>query len=151
MAIIQTIPASFLTELFSGTHDFSSDVFKLALYDSTATLGADTTAYSTTGEISGTGYSAGGGTVSVASGYPQVLTEGAWRKLVLDFDDVSWAGATFSAAAGLIYNSSKSNRAVCVIDLGGVVSAVSQTFTLVFPPPTFSDAIIQASVSTSGR
>lgn len=117
---------SFRLELLQGVHDFTSDTFKCALYTSSASIGASTTAYSTTNEVSGTGYTAGGATLTVASGYPKVNASAeygiaAGRVALVDFNDTSWSGSNFSARYGLIYNSSKSNKAVAVIDFGADV------------------------------
>lgn len=119
---------SFLAELWQAVHNFSSngDVFMLALYDATATLTASTSVYPASGgEITGTGYTAGGATVptslGVASGGPISFPQ---------FLPVTWA-ANLTAAGGLIYNSTKGNRAVCVFDFGGTRAA--NPFTVNFP------------------
>jgi hypothetical protein len=113
----QVITHSFRREAARAVHDFGADTFKLALYSNAATVGVDTSVYTTTGEVSGTGYTAGGVTLAVASGYPQ---DDANRTLIR-FDDAVWAALTVTARYGLIYNASKSNKAVLVLDFGADV------------------------------
>lgn len=140
MSIVQGQCLSFKRELWTATHDFTpgtGDVFKLALYDSTASLSPDTTAYTTTGEIAGTGYSAGGATLTA------VAPTTVGQTVVVTFSNLSWAGATFSARGGLIYNSSKSNKAVCVLNFGSDRSVAAGTFTVKFPPADASNAILR--------
>lgn len=136
MALTQGQTTSFKVEKLRAIHNFDTggDVFKLALYLSSATLGPDTTVYTAAGEITGTGYAAGGATLTnitpVASG-----TVG-----VTSFETVGWTGA-LTARGGLIYNSSKANRAVCVLDFGSDKTS-STTFVVQFPTPTGTAAII---------
>ena len=129
MAITQALCTSFKLELLSATHDFDNDTFKFALYTSSATLNADTTAYTTDGEASGTGYTAGGEDLTVA------LTATSGTSAYVDFDDVSWSAATFTARGGLVYNSSKSDKAVAVIDFGSDKAVSGGTLTIQFPNP----------------
>ena len=108
MAITQTICTSFKVALLGGEMDFSSDTsqtFKIALYTSSATLGASTTAYSTTGEASGTGYTAGGSTLPIASG---VTSSGTVA--YVDFTDVTWGSSSITARGALIYKSAAVTR-----------------------------------------
>lgn len=138
MAISQRTCVSFLNELYSGTHDISNDTLKCALYGSTANLDVDTTAYTTSGEITGSGYSAGGKTLSLASGYPKVTSPDA----DLDFDDLVWTSSTLTGVMGaLIYNSSQSNKAISVISFGAGVSSSNGSFTLTFPDPNVEPAL----------
>jgi len=126
MSITSAICNSYKQEIIEGVHS-SSDVYKIALYTSSATLGASTTAYSSTNEISGTGYSAGGATLS---GFTSGLSGST---AYLTFTDVAIANATITARGCLIYNSSKSNKAVAVFDFGSEISSVNGTFTVDFP------------------
>jgi hypothetical protein len=126
MSITSAICNSYKQEIIEGVHS-SSDVYKIALYTSSATLGASTTAYSSTNEVSGTGYSAGGATLS---GFTSGLSGST---AYLTFTDVSIANATITARGCLIYNSSKSNKAVAVFDFGSEISSVNGTFTVDFP------------------
>ena len=138
MAITQTFVDTFKTEIAKGTHDFEDDTFKIALYTSSATLDASTLAYTASGEVTGAGYSAGGTTLT--GGAVTFDTKG-----LIDFDDAVWSGSTISAAGALIYNSSKSDKAVCVMDFGGTQSSSSSTFTAAFPAVTATTSIIRIS------
>jgi hypothetical protein len=134
MAITQTWTTSFKRQLLLGEHDLDTDVLKIALYTSAAVLGADTTVYVTAGESSGAGYTAGGNTltnVTVLSG------DGI---AYVDFDNPTWAGASFTARGALIYNSSKSNKAMFVLDFGTNQTAVNENFVIDLPAnnPTFA-------------
>jgi hypothetical protein len=126
-----TYTASFLVELVNGTHDLDTDVLKMALFSDAVTLAKTTTAYTTTGEVSGTGYTAGGVTMTLASGYPQAGTTD--NTYDFRFEDVEWTSASFTARQALIYNSSKSNRSILVLDFGRNRQAVSDTFAVRFP------------------
>ena len=140
MAITSAICTSFKQEILVGTHDLTAstgDTFKLALFTSSATLGASTTAYSTSNEVSGTGYSAGGATLTSVT----PTTDGTTA--VCDFADVSFTSASFTANGCLIYNSSQSDKAVAVIAFGGDKTVSSGTFTIQFPTADASNAIIR--------
>jgi len=145
MAITQSIPNSFKKQLLDGDHDFRSsggDVFKLAMYTSTATLTSATTSYTTDNEVSASGqYSAGGGTLvnngtSVASGVA-----------IVDYADLSFTGVTITARGALIYNTSSTatNAAVAVLDFGADKTATDGTFTIQFPAFTTAAAILRIS------
>ena len=145
MAITQAMCTSFKDELLEGVHDFRAvggDTFKLALYTSAATLGASTTAYTTSNEVSASGsYSAGGGTLTNIS--PTTTGTTAFT----DFDDISFTSATITARGALIYNTTPThtytNPAVVVLDFGGDKTSTSGTFTIQFPTASASDAIIR--------
>ena len=140
MAITQTVCTSFKAALLGGEMDFSSDTsqtFKIALYTSSATLGASTTAYSTTNEVSGTGYTAGGKTLPVASG---VTSSGTVA--YVDFTDVTWSSSSIIARGALIYKSATGNPAVAVIDFGGDLESSSGNFTISWPAPSATNAIV---------
>ena len=137
MAITQAIPTSFKAEILQGIHD-SADTYKMALYTSVATLGASTTAYSATNEVVGTGYTAGGVTLS---GF-NVTTSGTTA--ILDFTtDPSWANASITARGALIYNSSKSNKAVYVLDFGSDITSTNGTFAVTLPEPDATNGLIR--------
>ena len=135
---------SFKKQLMGGEHDFdtSSDTYKLAMYTSVATLGASTTNYATTNEVSSSGYAAGGGTlvnqgVKVSSGVA-----------ITNFADLSFTGVTLTARGALIYNTTTdggtgTTDAVAVLDFGGDKTATSGTFTIQFPAFTTSAAILR--------
>mgnify|MGYP000592399169 CR=1 FL=1 len=140
MAISQAMCTSFKLALLDGEMDFSSDTaqtFKIALYTSSATLGAATTAYSVTNEISGTGYVAGGNTLTVVA----PTTSGTTA--LLDFADTTWSTATITARGALIYQSGGTNPAVAVIDFGADKISTAGDFTIQFPVADASNAIIR--------
>lgn len=133
--ITQTVTTSFQAQLLEGVHDFNTDTFKLALYLATADLGANTTVYVTGGETSGTGYTAGGKVMTGIS----VNAAG-----FVNFANVSWNPAVFTARGALIYNSTKGNKAVAVLDFGSDKTA-SNTFLVQMPANTASSALIRFS------
>lgn len=137
MAILQCLCGSFLYELLKGIHVLDTDTLKMALYGSSASLTADTTAYTTTEEITGTGYSAGGKALTNVT--PLLLSGVA----ALDFDDVEWTGATFIARGAMIYNSSKANRAIGLLDFGGEKVAAGNTFRVKLPPALSEKAFLR--------
>ena len=143
MAISSAICNSFKQEILVGTHNLtasSGDTFKIALFTSSASLGASTTAYSTSNEISntaGSAYSAGGATLTSVT--PTLDSSTA----VCDFNDVSFTSASFTANGCLIYNSSQSNKAIAVIDFGGTVAATAGDLTIEFPAADASNAVIR--------
>jgi len=127
-----------MLESWRAIHDLQSDTLKIALYTSNATLGPQTTAYTTTGELSGTGYSAGGATLTGGS---VAVSQGT---LYADFADAEWPGATLSDVAGaLIYNSSKSNKSVWVLNFGLARTVTANTFKVKFPVAGFDTAIFR--------
>lgn len=130
---------SFLLELASGIHDFTADEFKIALFEEGATLTPETTAYATTNECSGSGYTAGGVALVAEAGYPQIVS----GKCLMDWEDPSWNPVTVNARAALIYNADKANRAVMVIDFGITMSPVAQAFTVLMPMPDASRAVLR--------
>ena len=140
MAITSAICTSFKQEILVGTHNFTAstgDSFKLALFTSSATLGASTTAYSTSNEVSGTGYTAGGAALTSVT----PTTDGTTA--ICDFADVSFTSASFTANGCLIYNTDQSDKAVAVIAFGGDKTVSSGTFTIQFPTADASNAIIR--------
>jgi len=141
MAITQAVCNSFKSELLGGVHDFDSgsgQVFKLALYSSAATLDANTTVYSSSDEVGNTGqYTAGGGVLTSQ----QVSLDGSVA--IIDFADLSFTGVTLTARGALIYNTSASNKSVCVLDFGADKTATSGTFTIQFPAFTSAAAILR--------
>jgi len=138
MSIVQTQTTSFKKELYLGTHDLTVDVLKVALYDANADLNANTTVYTTSHEITGTGYSAGGkvltGVTVSSSGYTAYV----------DFDNVEWNPGTFTARCALIYNASKGNKSIAVLDFGADKTSVN-TFTIVMPVNDANSALIRSS------
>ena len=140
MAISSAICNSFKQEILVGTHNFtasSGNTFKIALYTSSASMGASTTAYSTSNEISGTGYTAGG--AALTSVTPALDGSTA----CCDFSDVSFTSASFTANGCLIYNDTQSDKACAVVAFGGDKTVSSGTFTIQFPAADASNAIIR--------
>jgi len=143
MAITQAVANSFKKQVLEGGHKFQysgGDNFKLALYISTATLNSATTAYTSTGEVAGSGqYSIGGGALVK----PNPSTSVASGVAIVDFADLSFTGVTLTARGALIYNTSNSNAAVAVLDFTADKTATSGTFTIQFPNFTTSAAILR--------
>ena len=150
MAITQALCTSFRAEILLAVHDFrasTGDTFKIALYTSSATLDATTTAYTATNEISSAGYSAGG--ITLTNNGVTSLTGVGW----LDFADVTVSGGTFTTRGGLIYNNTPSangeagdaltNPAVAVLDFGGDKTVTAGDFTIIFPADGSTTAIIR--------
>ena len=141
MAITQAMCTSFKKALLDGEMDFSSDTsqtFKIALFTSSATLGAATTAYSTTNEVTGTGYTAGGNTLVIST---NPTTSGTTA--FLDFADTTWSAATITARGALIYQSGGGNPAVAVLDFGSDKTSTAGDFTIQFPTADASNAILR--------
>ena len=141
MAITQAMCTSFKQALLDGEMDFSSgtaQTFKIALYTSSATLDASTTAYSVTNEVSGTGYSAGGNTLTISA---NPTTSGTTA--FLDFADTTWSSATLTARGALIYKSGGGDPAVAVLDFGGDKTSTSGDFQIQFPTADSTNAIIR--------
>ena len=144
MAITSAICTSFKQELLVGTHNFTAttgNTFKIALYTSSATLGASTTAFSATNEItnsSGTAYTSGGATLT------SVTPTSSGTTALCDFSDVSFTSASFTANGALIYNDTESgDPAVCAIAFGADKTVTSGTFTIQFPTADATNAIIR--------
>ena len=143
MAISQAVCNVFKMNLLKGNHDFDGGAtYKIALYTSSATMGATTTHYVTTNEItntSGSAYVASGNTLA----NPSVTGGSGVSPAYVDFDDTSWTNASFTANGALIYNSSASNAAVCAIAFGSDKTATNGTFTIQFPTADATNAIIR--------
>ena len=139
MAITQAMCDSFKVQLLNGAQNFSADTFKIALYTSSATLSNATTAYTTSNEVAtGGGYSAGGNTLTVST-----LPTSTGNVAFISFANSSWSNATITAAGALIYNNSKSNSAVAALSFGGDKTSTSGTFSVIFPTPDATSAIIR--------
>lgn len=140
--ITQCMPTSFKVEILEAIHNFTNgtgDTFKIALYTNAATLDATTTAYSTTNEVVGTGYTAGGNTLT------SVTPTSSGTTAFTDFADTTWTNATITARGALIYNASKANRAVAVLDFGADKTSTAGNFTVQMPAATATDAIVRIS------
>ena len=133
---------TFKNQLLSGTHDFdqtSGDIFKVAMYISTATIGKSTTDYLSAGETSGTGYDATGKKLAIGSQTHKLASDTA----IVDWANLSWQTATITARGALIYNDSQADKAVCVLDFGGDKTAKAGNFTIKFPNFTDTLAILR--------
>ena len=141
MAITSAVCTSFKVELLKGIHNFtasSGDTFKLALYTSDASLGAATTAYTTSNEVSGSGYTAKGNTLTSVTPVASSTTA------VCDFNDTSFTSASFTARGCMIFNEDATGDPACVIiDFGSDKTVTSGTFTIQFPTADSSNAIIR--------
>lgn len=139
MAVTQSLCASFKAEILAAVHDFTpltGDTFKVALYASTASLNSSTTVYSAVGEVVGSGYVAGGNTLT-----GQSITLSGTTAFV-SFTNSLWTSSTLTATGALIYNVTKANKAVAVLDFGGPFMSSNNTFTVTFPPATATTAVI---------
>ena len=137
MSISQSMVSSFKAEVLGGVHDLDTDTIKMALYTSIATLSAATTAYTTTEEVVGTNYVAGGNTLTS----PVISVDGTTG--ICDFADTTWASSTITARGALVYNSSKANRAIAVLDFGSDKISTDGDFTVIMPAATASTALIR--------
>ena len=137
--IVQTQTTSFKAELYEGIHDLIDDTIKIALFNANADLTASTTAYSTNQEVTGTGYTAGGNTLTGAT----VRSNGTTA--FVSFDNTSWSSASFTSRGALIYNSSKANRSIAVLNFGSDKIVANGTLTIEFPSNDVTSAIIRSS------
>lgn len=140
MAITQTLTTSFKLELLKAVHNFDTDVFKLALYTSAATLGADTLVYTSSNEVTSAGYTAGG---QVLTG---VIVTAASGVAYVTFNNLTWSNVTFTARGALLYNSTKSNKSVAVYNFGTDQTAGAlDVFNITMPNDTADEALIRIS------
>ena len=146
MAITQAMCTSFKVELLNGIHAFGTTVARggttadsmyIALFTSSASLDATTTAYSTSNEVAGTGYTAGGNSLTA------VAPTSSGTTAFTDFNDTTWSSATITARGALIYNSTQSDKAVAVLDFGSDKTSTAGDFTIIFPTADASNAIIR--------
>jgi len=148
MAVYQTVTNSFKQQCLQAVHNFGPtdpDVFKLALYTAAASIGPDTTVYTDSNEVTGTGYDPGGVELQI-SNYPTVANNSYnIPTAFVSFDNAQWLNASFTARGGLIYNSSKGNKSVAVLDFGADKTVVDGTFTVTMPVASANSAIIRIS------
>lgn len=138
-SVIQGLTNTFIAKSLAGDIDFDTDTFKIALYTNDATLNASTPAYTTTNEVVGTGYVAGGNTLTGAT----VTQDDDADVVYVTFDSpTTWTG-TFSVRGALIYDSSSSNYSICVLDFGEIKTITSQTLTVTLPENTTTTALIR--------
>ena len=135
--IVQTQTTSFKAELYEGIHNLLTDTLRIALYTANANLNEDTTVYSTTAEVVGTGYVAGGVTLT------GVTINSSGYTAYVNFNNVTF-GASVTARCALIYNSSKANRSIAVLDFGS--DKTSASFTITMPQNTATTALIRSSI-----
>ena len=148
MTIAQTSTTSFKVELLQAVHNFgptSPNTFKIALYTALATIGPDTTVYTTTAEVVGTGYTAGGNTLAISTSPTSGNNNASVPTAYISFANSSWASASFTARGALIYNSTQGNKSVAVLDFGADKTAANTTFEIVFPTANATSAIVRIS------
>ena len=136
--ITQTQTTSFKAELYQGIHNLLVDTIKIALYTAGAELGEDTESYTATGEVTGTGYAAGGVILTGAT------VQSSGNTAFVSFNNATWPGASFTCRGALIYNASKANRSVAVLNFGADRTVTNSTFTVTFPANTATSAIIRS-------
>ena len=148
MSILQGATTSFKVELLQAVHNFgptSPNTFKVALYTASADINASTTVYSTTNEVTGTGYTAGGNTLVISTSPTSGNNSSNIPTAYISFTNTSWTSASFTARAALIYNSSQSNKSVAILDFGTDKTVSNDTFQIIFPTPDANSAIVRIS------
>ena len=148
MSILQTATTSFKVQLLQAVHNFgptSANTFKIALYTAAANINADTTVYTTSGEVVGTGYVAGGNTLAISVSPTSGNNSSSVPTAFVSFVNSSWTNATFTCRAALIYNSTQGNKSVAVLDFGADKTVNNDTFTVIFPTPDANNAIVRIS------
>jgi hypothetical protein len=148
MSILQTATTSFKVQLLQAVHNFgptSANTFKIALYTANADINADTTIYTTTNEIVGTGYTAGGNTLVISTSPTSGNNTGNVPTAYISFNNTSWTNATFTTRAALIYNVTQGNKSVAVLDFGADKTVSNDTFQIIFPTPDANSAIVRIS------
>jgi hypothetical protein len=148
MSILQTATTSFKIELLQAVHNFgptTPNTFKVALYTASADINATTTVYSTTNEVVGTGYTAGGNTLVISTSPTAANNSSSVPTAYISFNNTSWTNATFTARAALIYNVTQGNKSVAVLDFGTDKTVNNDTFQIIFPAPDANSAIVRIS------
>jgi len=149
MSIAQTATTSFKVELLQAVHNFgptSPDTFKVALYTGAASIGPTTTAYTTSGEVVGTGYTAGGNTLVISTSPTSGNNASSVPTAYISFNNTSWTNATFTARGALIYNDTVAGKpSVAVLDFGSDKTVNNDTFQIIFPTPDANSAIVRIS------
>ena len=139
MPIYQGQTLSFRSDIVQGGQNLSSNTLKMALYTAYATLNQDTTAYTTDNEVVGTGYTAGGRTITGVT----ITTDSATNTVYINFNNVSWPGASFTARGALIYNSTQSNKSIAVLDFGSDKLFTAANNTVTMPVNAASTALLR--------
>lgn len=148
MTIAQTATTSFKVELLQAVHNFGpagADTYNIALYTASANIGPTTTAYTTDGEVSGTGYTAGGQALTIAVSPTSGNNTLGVPTAYISFSNASWPSSTFTARGALIYNVTQGNKSVAVLDFGADKTVAGDTFQVIFPTPDASSAIVRIS------
>ena len=149
MSIVQTATTSFKVQLLQAVHNFgptTPNTFKVALYTAAANINATTTAYTTSGELVGTGYTAGGNTLVISLSPTATNNSSGIPTAYISFNNTSWTNATFTCRGALIYNSTVSgNPSVAVLDFGSDKTVNNDTFQIIFPTPDANSAIVRIS------
>ena len=148
MTIAQTATTSFKVELLQAVHNFgptSPNTFKVALYTAAANIGATTTVYTTSNEVTGTGYTAGGNTLVISTSPTSGNNSSGIPTAFVSFDNSTWTNATFTCRGALIYNSTQGNKSVAVLDFGSDKTVTNDTFQIIFPTPDANSAIVRIS------
>ena len=148
MTIAQTSTTSFKVELLQAVHNFgptTPNTFKIALYTALSNNGPDTTVYTATAEVVGTGYVAGGNTLVISTSPIAGSSSQGIPTAYVSFANSEWANASFTARGALIYNSTQGNKSVAVLDFGADKTVLGQTFTVVFPTASATAAIVRIS------
>lgn len=148
MTIAQTATTSFKVELLQAVHNFgptSPNTFKIALYTALASIGNGTTVYTTSGEVVGTGYTAGGNTLTITVYPTSGLNSLSVPTAYVNFANTSWANATFTARGALIYNTTQGDKSVAVLDFGADKTVSNDTFQIIFPTADATSAIVRIS------
>ena len=148
MTIQQTTTTSFKVELLQAVHNFgptSPNTFKIALYTAAANIGPATTVYTTSNEIVGTGYTAGGKTLAISISPTSSNNSGGIPTAYVSFSNISWTNASFTCRGALIYNSTQGNKSVAVLDFGSDKTVSNDTFQIIFPTADANSAIVRIS------
>ena len=148
MSIQQTATTSFKVELLQAVHNFgptSPNTFKVALYTAASSIGPTTTVYTTTDEVTGTGYTAGGNTLVISTSPTSGNNSSAVPTAYISFNNTSWTSATFTCRGALIYNVTQGNKSVAVLDFGTDKTVSNDTFQIIFPTPDANSAIVRIS------
>jgi len=147
MSILQTATTSFKVQLLQAVHNFgptTPNTFKVALYTAAANINATTTAYTTSDEITGTGYTAGGNTLVISTSPTSANNSSGIATAYISFNNTSWTNATFTCRGALIYNSTVSgNPSVAILDFGSDKTVNNDTFQIIFPTPDANSAIVR--------
>ena len=148
MSISQSATTSFKVELLQAVHNFgptTPNTFKVALYTAFSDIGPATTVYTTTNEVTGTGYTAGGNTLVISISPTSGNNTSSVPTAYVSFANSTWTGATFTARGALIYNSTQGNKSVAVLDFGSDKTVNNDIFQITFPTPDANSAIVRIS------